>query len=321
VTYLQAKGIRNGEFAGDVKEIDLIVEMFCLELLVYEDADEFSDLAIDDDLRCWVYESNFLPISANPSGPTLERHKIALLRENKTTFSLLRAKSQCNSRSVPQDDDHGATATASNSADSATSSTVHPASSSTNIPTPDIHGITLSSSSVPISTTDDVSIAKSDVVPIPRPSKNKGKKSAAEVLVPGAAGVPISTTDVVSVAKSIDMMDTTMDSYQKCLASFATIRWNVDVRRGFSAGAGKGIFAMLPIAKNVCVALYFGHLVDSNGAVVVSCPFTSSLFQRLPNVQRPYSRAHGVKVNSVACPHVLIVDGEFAYFLLHRIYS
>jgi hypothetical protein len=314
--YLQANGIRNGDFVGDDKEIDLIVDMFCLEVLVYEDADELSNLTEEDDLRCWVYESDHLPISANPSGPKLERHKIALLRESKKTFSLLRAKSQCNSRSVPQYDDHGANATDRHSAQFATSGTVsNPAYSSTNSPTPEIDSIdTLSSSSMTISTTDVVPIAKSDVVLIARPSKKKDKKSVAKVAVLGAAGVPISTTTAVSVAKPMDMMDTKMDSYQKCLASFATIRWNVHVRRGFSSGAGKGIFAMIPIAKHVCVALYFGHLVDSNGVVVVSCPFTSSLFQRLPDVQRPYSRAHCVKVNSVACPHALIVDGEFAYF-------
>ena len=100
------------------------------------------------------------------------------------------------------------------------------------------------------------------------------------------------------------------------MESFKSIRWNVDVHRKESPGAGKGIFCLRPVVKSTCVALYFGHLVDSKGVIVVSCPFTESLFNRLPSVKRPYSRGHGVYVNSVACPHILIVDGTFVYAAL-----
>jgi hypothetical protein len=103
------------------------------------------------------------------------------------------------------------------------------------------------------------------------------------------------------------------DGYNKCMESFKRIKWNVDIHRKDSPGAGKGIFMITRVLKTDCVACYPGHLVDDKGAVVVSCPLTESLFARLPTVKRPFSRGHGVNVNSVACPHVLIVDGEFEY--------
>jgi hypothetical protein len=117
-----------------------------------------------------------------------------------------------------------------------------------------------------------------------------------------------------SVAKSIRAKAAyrlSFDGFNKCMESFKRIKWNVDVHRKDSPGAGKGIFCLRPIKKSNCVALYPGHLVDDKGAVVVTCPSTRSLFKRLPIVQRPFSRGHGVNVNSVACPHVLIVDGQF----------
>jgi hypothetical protein len=101
------------------------------------------------------------------------------------------------------------------------------------------------------------------------------------------------------------------DGFNKCMESFKRIKWNVDVHRKDSPGAGKGIFCLRPIKKSNCVALYPGNLVDDKGTVVVPCPSTRSLFMRFPIVQRPFSRGHGVNVNSVACPHVLIVDGQF----------
>jgi hypothetical protein len=113
------------------------------------------------------------------------------------------------------------------------------------------------------------------------------------------------TTASVSNPRSISY-----DSYHNCMDSFKKIRWNVDLHRKASPGAGKGIFCLSRIVEDTCVALYFGNLVDDKGVVVVPCPFTESLFKRLPNVQRPYSRGHGVSVNSRACPHVLNVDGS-----------
>ncbi len=100
--------------------------------------------------------------------------------------------------------------------------------------------------------------------------------------------------------------------YHNCLESFKKVRWNIDVHRKVSHGAGKGIFCLRPIVANTCVALYSGHLVDNNGVTVVRCPTTAALFERLPSVaQRSYSRGHCVAVKSVACPHVLVVDGIY----------
>lgn len=122
---------------------------------------------------------------------------------------------------------------------------------------------------------------------------------------------------VVSVAKSskvkADVGLSFFDGFNKCMESFKRIKWNVDLHRKDSPGAGKGIFCLRPIKQGTCVALYSGHLVDDKGAVVVSCPSTQSLFMRLPMVQRPFSKGHGVKLHQVACPHVLIVDGVFEY--------
>jgi len=103
------------------------------------------------------------------------------------------------------------------------------------------------------------------------------------------------------------------DGFNKCMESFKRIKWNVDLHRKDSPDKGKGIFMLTRVLKTDCLACYPGHLVDDKGTVVVSCPLTESLFARLPIVNRPYSRGHGVYVNSVACPHVLIVDGEFEY--------
>ncbi len=138
------------------------------------------------------------------------------------------------------------------------------------------------------------------------------------IVVPVVPVVPVAKSSKVkavksSVAKSIKANAAyrlSFDGFNKCMESFKNIKWNVDVHRKDSPGAGKGIFCLRPIKKSNCVALYFGHLVDDKGAVVVTCPSTSSLFKRLPIVQRPFSRGHGVNVNNVACPHILIVDGS-----------
>ena len=134
-------------------------------------------------------------------------------------------------------------------------------------------------------------------------------KAASETKVAAKAKVAADAEAADDVKVNIPAFD----GYNKCMESFKSIKWNIDVHRKYSPGAGKGIFCLRPVVKTTCVALYFGHLVDDKGVVVVSCPFTESLFARLPIVKRPYSRGHGVSVNSVACPHVLIVDGEFVY--------
>ncbi len=119
-------------------------------------------------------------------------------------------------------------------------------------------------------------------------------------------------TGVEAVSRSVR---SPFEGYNKCMASFKNIKWNVDICRKESLvpDAGKGIFILRRIIKDHCVALYPGHLVDEKGAVVISCPLTDALFTRLPSARRPFSRSHGVYVNSVACPHILIVDGEFEY--------
>ncbi len=126
------------------------------------------------------------------------------------------------------------------------------------------------------------------------------------VVVPVA---PVANSSKVKAVVGLSFFD----GFNKCMESFKRIKWNVDLHRKDSPGAGKGIFCLRPIKQGTCVALYSGHLVDDKGAVVVSCPSTQSLFMRLPMVQRPFSKGHGVKLHQVACPHVLIVDGVFEY--------
>jgi hypothetical protein len=131
-----------------------------------------------------------------------------------------------------------------------------------------------------------------------------------------SAKVKAVVVPVASVAKSSKVkaaVGLSFDGFNKCMKSFKRIRWNVDLHRKDSPDAGKGIFCLRPIKQGTCVALYSGHLVDAKGAVMVSCPSTHSLFVRLPMVQQPFSKGHGVKLHQVACPHVLIVDGVFEY--------
>ena len=53
--------------------------------------------------------------------------------------------------------------------------------------------------------------------------------------------------------------------------SFATIKWPDDLeRRDAGPPAGRGIFTKRDIDESVCVALYWGHLVDDKGLIQVS---------------------------------------------------
>jgi hypothetical protein len=109
------------------------------------------------------------------------------------------------------------------------------------------------------------------------------------------------------VNTSISKVDKRFAKYHETMASFSNIEWNVDIHRRQTPGSGKGIFALRLIPKKTCVALYFGHLVDSNGNVVVNCPFTEQLFLEAPQVKRPFSKSHCVRINKVG---LLMVDGE-----------
>jgi hypothetical protein len=134
-------------------------------------------------------------------------------------------------------------------------------------------------------------------------------KAAADISV-----APVAKAKAVTVVEAVlRSVGDPFNGFNNCMESLESVKWNHDVYRKDSPGAGKGIFCLRPIKKGVCVALYSGHLVDDKGAVVISCPLTASLFTRLPSVKRPYSRGHGVYVNSVACPHILKVDGEFEF--------
>ena len=53
--------------------------------------------------------------------------------------------------------------------------------------------------------------------------------------------------------------------------SFAQIKWPDDLeRRDAGPPAGRGIFVKRDIGGDVCVALYWGHLVDDKGLIQVS---------------------------------------------------
>jgi hypothetical protein len=253
--HLQANGIRDGSFIGGDKELDLIVEIFMLNVQIYDSSDALPHVDADTgDLEYSEYVSLKAPESS-------DRQDVVLFRENVLEYSLLFTRPSPTASPQPP--------------------IAHDNSKQLDAP-PDMP---LSPHNASVTTTTPV-VAKKNKVKVVKSSIAKSSKVKAAYRL-------------------------SFDGFNKCMESFKHIKWNVDVHRKDSPGAGKGIFCLRPIKKSNCVALYPGHLVDDKGAVVVTCPSTRSLFLRLPNVQRRFSRGHGVNVNSVACPHVLIVDGQF----------
>jgi hypothetical protein len=54
------------------------------------------------------------------------------------------------------------------------------------------------------------------------------------------------------------------------MESLEKITWQNDIERNESGGpAGRGIFAKKYIASGTCVGLYWVHLVDASGLIVI----------------------------------------------------
>ncbi len=89
----------------------------------------------------------------------------------------------------------------------------------------------------------------------------------------------------------------------------STIEWLRDlIRKESGTDAGRGIFTVTEILPETSVALYWGNLVNQDGAVQIKCEATSNLRKLLPNITRPFSRGHCASVESQRSQ--LWVDGS-----------
>jgi uncharacterized C2H2 Zn-finger protein len=107
--------------------------------------------------------------------------------------------------------------------------------------------------------------------------------------------------------RSVGNVRSLYDDYEHYIQNFSKISWLVDLERK-TAEFGKGVFLTQPQPGHQVVAMYRGHLVDADGAVVVSCPHTEALFKKHPEVQRRFSRSHGLRVKRMNINH--IIDGS-----------
>jgi hypothetical protein len=95
--------------------------------------------------------------------------------------------------------------------------------------------------------------------------------------------------------------------YENAMESFSLIEWNVHLCRKEGL-FGKGIFNITVLQKDVCVAQYWGNLVDDDGNVKISCPYTESLLNALPSAKLSFSLGHCAKV--LGTRENLMVDGS-----------
>jgi hypothetical protein len=80
--HLQALGIRDGRFIGGDKELDLLVEIFMLNVQIYDSSD-----ALHDEAECGDLEySECVSLREPDSG---DRQDVVLFRENVVEYSLL----------------------------------------------------------------------------------------------------------------------------------------------------------------------------------------------------------------------------------------